>query len=80
MPLNSHSWVLTLAEPTGSLTLQLPQDRNPGVCDPDSSKEPNTGTRLQHPDTASSPRKRDERKSSSGENLSVFSGAFPCWR
>lgn len=73
--MSSHSQVLALAEPTRSLMLQLLQERNLGVCDPDSREEPDSGTRPQHLDTASFLRKTEERKSVSEDLTSVFSGA-----
>lgn len=73
--MSSHSQVPTPDEPTRSLMLQLLQERNLGVCEPDFRKEPNSGTRPQHLDIASFLRKTEGRKSVSEDFPSVFSGA-----
>lgn len=73
--MSSHSQVLAPAEPTRSLMLQLLQERNLGVCEPDSRKEPNSGIRPQHLDTASLLKKAEQRKSVAEDLPSVFSGA-----
>lgn len=73
--MSSHSQVLAPAEPTRSLMLQLLQERNLGACEPDSRKEPNSGTRPQHLDTTSLLKKAEQRKSVSEDLPSVFRGA-----
>lgn len=76
--MSSHSQVPAPDEPTRSLMLQLLQERNLGMCEPDSRREPNPGTRPQHLDIASFLRKTERRKPVPEDFPSVFSGASLC--
>lgn len=75
--MSPQSQMPTPDEPTRSLMLWLPQERNPGMHEPDARKEPDSGTRLQHLGTASFLRKTERRKSVSEDLPSVFSGVSP---